>query len=307
MYQNKDKSTLWLTEYNTPYDAYSHGIVKVLFKARTEYQDMMIVETGAYGKALVLDGCWQSSSGDEFMYHEPLVHPAFLMNGHPRNVLILGGGEGACLREALKWKTVERAVMVDLDGEVVAACREHLPEMHRGAFDDARTEIVIGDAYDFIDKHQCKWDVVISDLTDPLEDGPSFKLFTRDYFEKCRRALTKNGVFVLQAGLAGPVEMKIHVRLAATVGSVFASMRHYISQVPTWASPMGFVIGTDQSLQGFDPQPEDVDRILKTNTDNSFRMFDGRALRGLLNPPKYLRDAVAAETRLYTLNAPPNL
>lgn len=296
-----------MTEYNTPCDAYCHGILEVLYKARTRYQDVMIVETGAYGKALVLDGCWQSSTGDEFLYHEPLVHPACLVHGRPRTVLILGGGEGAALREVLKWRTVEKAVMVDLDEEVVQACREYLPEMHQNAFSDPRTQIVIEDAYTFIQKNSRKWDIIISDLTDPLEDGPSYKLFTREYFMSCRNALSREGVFVLQAGLAGPAEMKVHVRLTATVASVFPSMLHYISQVPTWAAPMGFVLGTNRNMKDYDPEPSEVDQILATSTSNVFRMFDGRTLRGLLHPPKYLREAICAEKDIYTLAHPPHV
>ena len=127
------RADVWISEYITPWDIYQHGVNRILASKRTNFQEMQIVETGAYGKALVLDGKWQSCTGDEFLYHEPLVHPAMIAHGNPKRVLILGGGEGATAREVLRWKCVERAVMVDIDGEVVAACREHLPEMHQGA------------------------------------------------------------------------------------------------------------------------------------------------------------------------------
>lgn len=306
MYSDNPPPTLWLTEYNTPHDAYCHGIVEVLYQTTTPFQKLMIVRTGAYGKALVLDGCWQSSTTDEFLYHEPLVHPACVLHGGPQRVLILGGGEGAALREVLKWKTVKKAVLVDLDAAVLEACRSHLPEMHEGAFDDPRSEIIIGDAFDFFENDRRKWDVIISDLTDPLEGGPSYRLFTREYFQKCRDALYPGGCFVLQAGLAGPAEMEIHVRLARTVADAFDQMMHYISPVPTWASPMGFVLGTDLSVHWDDPEPGWTDTILSEKTSGYFRMFDGRSLRGLMNPPKYLRQAIAAEKRVYTLVNPPN-
>jgi spermidine synthase len=87
------RADFWMNEYITPWDYYAHGITNVLAYRKTAFQEMYIVETGAYGRALVLDGKWQSSTGDEFLYHEPLVHPAFLLHGSPRSVLILGGGE----------------------------------------------------------------------------------------------------------------------------------------------------------------------------------------------------------------------
>ena len=302
MHPPQSSPTLWLTEFNTPWDACCHGIVKVLHQARTPFQEMMIVETGAYGKALVLDGCWQASTGDEFLYHEPLVHPACLIQGGPRQVLILGGGDGAALREALKWRTVEQAVLVDLDAQVIDACRRYLPEMHQGAFDDPRVQVKVEEAFSFLRRGDRRWDVIISDLTDPEEQGPSRPLFTREFFQLCRDALTPGGSFLLQAGLAGPPEMDLHVRLAATVAHVFGQMYHFISHIPTWGSPMGFVMGTDRPGAWNDPPPEKVDEILSTSLHGTLKMFDGRTMRALMNPPKYLRDAISRETRIFTLS-----
>ena len=196
----------WMNEYITPWDIYAHGITEVLAHGKTAFQEMYIVRTGAYGKALVLDGKWQSCTGDEFLYHEPLVHPVMLLAGSPKRVLILGGGEGATAREVLRWKTVEHTTMIDIDGEVVEACKKHLPEMHQGCFDDPRLEVVIGDALDFLDNTSATWDVIISDLSDPIEEGPSFKLFTKEYFEKTKAVLSQGGAFVVQAGPVGPGE-----------------------------------------------------------------------------------------------------
>lgn len=305
MFDKHPESAFWLTEYNTPHDAYCHGIVEVLHQQTTDYQQMMIVDGGTYGKALILDGKWQSSTVDEFLYHEPLVHPACVLQGGPRKVLILGGGEGATLREVLKWHTVKEAVMVDLDAEVVKACRRLLPEMHQGAFDDSRAEVVFDDAFEFPARDGRRWDVIVSDLTDPLEDGPSYKLFTRDYFEICKKTLAPGGCFVLQAGVAGPAELGIHVRLARTVATVFRHMFHFVSHVPTWASPMGFVLGTDLEEPISDPDPAAVDRLLAEKTTGRFKMFDGRTMLHLMNPPKYLRQAIEDETRIYTLDDPP--
>lgn len=296
---------LWLTEFITPYDAFCHGVLEVLHREKTAFQDMMIVSSGAYGKALVLDGHWQSCTADEFLYHEPLVHPACLLQGAPERVLILGGGEGAALREVLKWQSVRDAAMVDLDGRVVEACREYLPQMHQGAFDDPRTRVVIADACDFIEQPAPLWDVIISDLTDPVEEGPSAKLFTLEYFRKCHQALAPGGCFVLQAGLAGPVEMDLHVRLIRTVAAVFETSFHYVSHVPSWASPMGFVLGVKKNIDLDDYTPKRVDRLLAQQTTGVLRMFDGCAFQNLVHPPKYLRDAVAHGSTIFTLADPP--
>ncbi|HEY9807893.1 MAG TPA: polyamine aminopropyltransferase [Halomicronema sp.] len=298
------RADIWISEYITPWDIYVHGITRVLAYKKTQYQEMYVVESGAYGKGLVLDGKWQSCTGDEFLYHEPLVHPAMLFHGNPKNVLVLGGGEGATVREILRWKSVEKVAMVDIDGDVVEACREHLPEMHAGAFDDPRTELVIGDALHYLDTTTEKWDVIISDLSDPIESGPSFQLFTKEYFEKAKRVLSPGGFFVVQAGPVSPSELKLHARIVNTLKSLFSNVQSYTSYISTYGSPWGFAIASDQSINTM-PKPEEVDKILAEKTNGGLRMFDGITLLGSLNTPGHLRQAIESETQVYTLAEPP--
>jgi spermidine synthase len=294
----------WMNEYITPWDIYSHGVTQVLAYRKTEFQEMYIVETGAYGKALVLDGKWQSCTGDEFLYHEPLVHPAMIAQGTPRKVLILGGGEGATAREVLRWRTVEQVVMIDIDREVVEACRQYLPEMHQNAFDDPRFHLVIGDALKFLDTTTDQWDVIISDLSDPIESGPSFQLFTKEYFEKARRVLSPQGYFVVQAGPVSPVELNLHARLLNTLNAVFADAASYTSATTTYGRPWGFIVAADQPITR-QPSPEQVDRLLQENTTGGLQMLDGTTMLGLFQLPLHLRKAIAAETQVYSLAEPP--
>ncbi|MBD1807470.1 fused MFS/spermidine synthase [Microcoleus sp. FACHB-SPT15] len=295
---------LWVSEYITPWDMYVHGVTKVLAYKKTAFQEMYIVETGAYGKGLVLDGKWQSCIGDEFLYHEPLVHPAMICHSSPRNVLVLGGGEGATVREILRWKTVEQVMMVDIDGEVVEACREHMPEMHQGAFDDPRTNLVIGDALEVLDTTEQKWDIVISDLSDPIEEGPSFQLFTKEYFEKAQRVLAPGGYFVLQAGPVAPVELTLHARLVNTLKAVFPNVHSYASHTPTYGSPWGFAIGTAEAI-ATQPDPDATNQLLEEKTTGGLRLIDGMSLLGIMQTPAYIRKAIAAETQVYTIKEPP--
>jgi len=294
----------WISEYISPCDIYWHGITRLHAFKRTQFQDMSVVSSEMFGKALVLDGKWQSCTGDEFVYHEPLVHPACIQHGSPRNVLVLGGGEGATVREVLKWHSVEKCVMVDIDGEVVEACREHLPEMHQGAFDDPRTELVIGDALVYLDDHAGQWDIIISDLSDPIEEGPSFKLFTKEYFEKCKRALAPGGYFVVQAGPVAPPLMTMHVKLINTLQHVFPNAMTYCTPTSSYGSPWGFGLASDEPIDTL-PDPAAIDAMLSSKTTHQFRLLDGRAYLALMNPPKYLRDAVEAEKQVYTETAPP--
>ncbi|MGB3692069.1 MAG: fused MFS/spermidine synthase [Spirulinaceae cyanobacterium] len=298
------KADLWIKEYITPWDVYEHGVTKILAYQKTAYQEMYIVETGAYGKALVLDGKWQSCTGDEFLYHEALVQPAAIAHQSPKKVLVLGGGEGATVREVLRWQSIERVLMIDIDAEVVSACQEHLPEMHQNALDDPRVELLIADALEVLDNTAEKWDIIISDLSDPIEEGPSFQLFTKEYFSKIQRVLAPGGYAVIQAGPVAPAEITLHARLVRTLQAVFPHVHSYASHVPTYASPWGFALCSETEI-ATRPDPEAVDQLLQEKTKGGLRLIDGITLLGMLQTPTYIRQAIAQQTQIYTLKEPP--
>ncbi|MFB6276343.1 MAG: polyamine aminopropyltransferase [Halothece sp.] len=298
------KADLWITEYMTPWDVYVHGATEVLAYQKTAFQDMYIVRSGSYGKGLILDGKWQSSTEDEFLYHESLVHPAMIAHQAPKKVLILGGGEGATSREVLRWNTVEKVKMVDIDGEVVEACKQHLPEMHAGAFDDPRHEVVIGDALEVLDNSEQTWDVVISDLSDPIEEGPSFKLFTKEFYEKVNRILAPDGKFVLQAGPVASPYIAIHARLVNTLKTVFSDNVSYTTFVPTYGEPWSLTLSSHTPINTR-PEPAEIDQLLKEKTTGELKLIDGTTYLGLLQTPTYIRRAIAQHQEIYTLSEPP--
>jgi spermidine synthase len=278
----------WIGESFTPDDVWQHRVHRVLARSQSPFQEMLIVESGVYGKALVLDGRWQTCTGDEFLYHEPLVHTPIVMHGHPRRVLIAGGADGGAAREALKWNNVEEILLVDIDGAAVEACREWLPEIHQGSLNDPRVKIEIADAYDLMAGTR-GWDVIIADLTDPIESGPALKLFTPEFFRYCQRALAPGGMFINQAGSMSPPLLEPLARTAKTIASVFRHSVVVTANVPTYGSPWGLVLASDRPLN-LRPDPDQVNREIHRSTSIPFRMFDGQTLLGLLQTPKYVRD-----------------
>jgi spermidine synthase len=295
-----------LAEYFTPSDRLMHRIERVLAVKKTEFQEMQVVVSDTFGRALVLDGTWQSCEADEFIYHESLVHPAMLAcRRPPRRVLILGGGEGATAREVLRWRSVERCVMVDIDGEVVQTCREHLPTMHAGAFDDARLELVIADARGWVVDTTERFDVVISDLSDPIEDGPSFQFFTREYFAEVGQILADGGVFSLQAGPASAIDHSMFARLSATVRAELPHVASLRAWVPSFGAPWGMLLGARHALTAV-TDPAACDARLRELVAGRLRYLDGATLAAASVLPPYLRDAITAETRTYTLASPPH-
>ena len=188
----------------------------------------------------------------------------------------------------MKWNNVEEILLVDIDGAAVEACREWLPEIHQGSLNDPRVKIEIADAYELMAGTR-GWDVIIADLTDPIETGPACKLFTREFFSYCQQALAPGGIFINQAGSMSPPLLEPLTRTAKTIASVFSEIVVVTANVPTYGSPWGLVLASDRPLD-LNPDPETVDREIQRSTSVPFRMFDGRTLLGLLQTPKHVRD-----------------
>ncbi|WP_028109234.1 polyamine aminopropyltransferase [Ferrimonas futtsuensis] len=221
------------------------GMDKVLFRAPTEHQELIIFENERFGRVMALDGIIQTTEADEFIYHEMLTHVPLLAHGSANKVLIIGGGDGGMLREVIKHQGVERVVQVEIDNTVIEMCKEHLPNHSQGAFDDARVEIVIDDGKAFVLNCKEKFDVIISDCTDPI--GPGEALFESDFYKGCKQCLTEGGIFVAQNGVpfmqAGEAETT-YQRLAPYFGD-----RHfYVAAVPTYiGGVMSFAWASDNA------------------------------------------------------------
>jgi len=241
---------------------------------RTKYQEVQIVELEDFGRALVLDGYIQSSEADEFIYHETLVHPAMVAHPGPERVLIIGGGEGATLREVLKHSTVDRAVMVDIDGELVELAKKYLDFMHQGSFNSPRAEVVISDGKDFVRRSKDgSYDVVVLDLTDPYCSELARSLYSREFYRDVRRVLKEDGLMVTQAGNSF-FYPDTYRTVLNNVRNAFPIVREYWSWIPSFSYACNFIVG---SLK-HDPASmtsEEVDRVLRGRGVKT-GIYDGR-------------------------------
>ena len=294
----------WYYEFITPDLVQAERIERVMYQGRTAYQEVFIAEGACFGKCLVLDGKTQSTEVDEFVYHEALVHPGMIAHPDPQEVFVAGGGEGATIREVLAHKSVSKVVMVDIDREVVELCRQHLPAHHRGAFDDPRLELHHTDALKFLEDTQNRYDVVIIDVPDPLEEGPAYLLFTQEFYHLVKDRLKPNGLMVAQSGHTGPAfYQQCFPAVANTIGSVFPAVHTCEAFIPAFASTWGFVMGS----MGPDPTSlsvEEVDRRIAERVTEALRYYDGLTQQGMYKLPKYLRAALSTETRIITRDTP---
>ncbi len=236
----------WHFEYITPTFIQGELVEKVLAEGRTKYQKYVIHDTSIFGRTLVLDDKTQSSSLDEFVYHEALVHPSMITHPNPKSIFIAGGGEGSTAREVLSYGDVENVTMVDLDQEIVELCMKHLPGHHRGAFKDIRLKTIYEDAYTFLEHSEEKFDIAVIDVPDPLENGPAIDLFTREFYSLLSKNMNKAGLVVAQSGPTGPAFMEqCFSAVSNTMASVFPSVNVYEAFIPSFGTTWGFVMGSN--------------------------------------------------------------
>ena len=220
------------TERLAPEDWTQRFIVEeILYRRKTQHQDLVIFRNKLFGRVLALDGVVQTTEGDEFVYHEMLAHVPLLAHGHARRVLVIGGGDGGIAREVLRHPGIERVTQVEIDGEVVEICKEHLPALSAGAFDDPRVELIIDDAARFVRESGERFDVIISDSTDPI--GPGQALYTGDFYAGCRARLNEGGVFVAQNGNVF-TQLDEVATTARRLGPLFADCTFYGAAVATY-------------------------------------------------------------------------
>ncbi|MHC1742553.1 MAG: fused MFS/spermidine synthase [Syntrophobacteraceae bacterium] len=222
----------------------SYACERIVYGGRSSYQEILIVDTLMHGRMLMLDGVVQSCERDEFIYHEMLVHPALFSHERPKSVLVIGGAEGATIREVLRHPSIERVVMVDIDGELVAACRKHLPSWHRGSFDDPRVEIVIDDARAYVTTAEELFDGILVDLSDPDAGSPALLLFTQEFYGLLRKRLAPKGCLALQGEGISPQDLALHARMVNTLRCVFERVHPYMYTLPSFHRPDADILVT---------------------------------------------------------------
>jgi len=206
-------------------------VTRWVVREKSDFQDIAIFETKHFGRVLALDGIVQTTEADEPAYHEMLVHVPLLAHGNVRRVMVVGGGDGGILREILRHPTVEHVREVEIDSDVVELCREHMPSLSDGAYDDPRTELIIGDGLKIMAEMDETYDVIIVDSTDPVSVGEV--LFTQKFYDDCHAHLTPGGILTTQSGvpfLQAQELIDTHERLK----TAFADAAAYLTVVPTY-------------------------------------------------------------------------
>ena len=204
---------------------------KLLYSKQSEFQKVEVFETeSALGRVLTLDDLMMTTEGDEFHYHEMIAHVPMMHHPNPKTVLVIGGGDGGTIREVLKHDTVEKAVLCEIDGLVIEACKEHLPTI-ACELDNPKCEILVEDAIEYIKDKENMFDIVLIDSTDPM--GPGEGLFTEEFYTNVKRSLKKGGIVAAQS--ESPFVNKEEIKkMYNLLKKVFPICSTFTSNIPTY-------------------------------------------------------------------------
>ena len=298
-----EKVINWFWDCVTPNLIQQFSVSAMPYTGKSKYQSIQILDSPAFGRCLILDGKIQCSESDEFIYHEALVHPAMITHPRPEAVFVAGGGEGATLREVLAHKTVKKAVMVDIDKKVPQICQKYLPSLSNGALEDKRVELIYMDAMKYVAETREKFDVMIIDLTEPLEEGPAYLLFTKEFYRDLSKKMKKGGIMSLQAGATSVMIPSTFLAVVNTLQAVFSMVAPYQAEIPSFGGPWGFAVAS-QTLDPRELSSKEVDRRLSSRVSSTLKFYDGPAHPGIFSLPKYLRQQIAEEKRVITKDRP---
>ncbi|MDD4801750.1 MAG: polyamine aminopropyltransferase [Syntrophomonas sp.] len=232
---------LWVTEYQTPSLGFSCRITETLKVEQTQFQHLAVVETEQFGKMLLLDGMVMTTDADEYVYHEMITMIALNSHPHPQKVLIIGGGDGGALREAVNHPLVEKCTLVEIDDRVIEASRQYFPQLSC-SFTDPKAVVVVEDGIKFVRERKNEFDIIIVDSTEPV--GPAVALFSADFYQECFAALKDDGMLVVQS--ESPFFNADVIKSAYKgIKQSFPITKLYLASIPTYPSGLwSFTIGS---------------------------------------------------------------
>ncbi|MFA5536716.1 MAG: polyamine aminopropyltransferase [Bacillota bacterium] len=272
---------LWFSELQTPNLGISCKTMGVLHKEQSEFQDLMVIETEAFGRMLLLDGIIQTTIKDEFVYHEMITHVALNTLKNPKRALVVGGGDGGSIREIVKHSSIEKATLVEIDRRVVEVSKEYLPEISQG-LQDPRVEIIFDDGIKHVAEHKNTYDLIVVDSTDPI--GAAVGLFSKEFYASVYESLTEDGIFVAQTESPFFEEQLIR-RVLNDVKSIFPIGRIFLANIPTYPSGLwSFTLGSKK----YDPEKADESNFAHLST----RYYTPQIHKAAFVLPPFIKDII---------------
>ncbi|MBD3391611.1 MAG: polyamine aminopropyltransferase [Chitinivibrionales bacterium] len=297
----KRKHRRMIHEHLTPHWGFFYSVRKRLYKGRTKYQKIEMVDTPEFGRMLRLDRITQVVEKNEYQYHEPMVHPAMCCHPRPRDILVVGGGDGGILREVVRYRSVRHIDIAEIDEKVIEFSRKYLSRMNRRSFEDRRVTVNVTDGRDFVRQTKGAYDIIIMDMTDPF--GPSKYLYTKEFFRLVKSSLkNKDGIFVMHAD--SPVWRPATFNaIVKTLSSVFPQVQPLYVYIQMYAALWS--IGLSSSSKAVSTTTASlVNRRLRRNGIRGLKVFTGETFDAMRVAYPYVREILNKRSRILTDRRP---
>lgn len=271
----------WLTEQQTENLNLSCRVKEILFREKSSYQDIVVADTCEFGRMLMLDGVFQTSVAEEYIYHEMIVHVPLFSHPNPKKVLVVGGGDGGAVREVVRHAAVESVEMVEIDGMVVDVSKKYLPEISAAILaEHPKLRVNIGDGLARVKAAENYYDVIIVDCSDPI--GPGVGLFTKAFYQDVYRALNPGGLFVQQT--ESPFyHQSLISRIYQDIAELFPLTRLYLANIPLYPGGLhSFTLGS----KIYDP----VQALLPEPLPFTTRYYNGALHRSCFVLPNFVQE-----------------
>lgn len=259
---------------------------KLIASKKSEFQEIEIFENPKFGKILVLDGIIQTTEADEFFYHEMFTHTPIIAHGNVKSVLIIGGGDGGILREVLKHKSVEKAVMIEIDGDVIDLCKTHMPKLNNGAFNDSRADVRVDDGINYVKTTSEKFDLIIVDSTDPTDVGEV--LFTDEFYANAKNCLNDGGVLTTQSGVPFLQDDELK-NIQSKLKKIFKDLTFYTVPVPTYIGSFMCLSFASDNISLKDVTLDEVTKRFNSTNISSLNYYNPKIHVASFAQPEYIK------------------
>lgn len=277
--------TQWIKEKQTPHLILSAEIDEILYSGKSEFQTIEVAHSLEYGNMLVLDGVFQTSEREEYMYHEMIAHVPLYLHPNPKRVLIIGGGDGGVARECVRHESVEEVTMVEIDGMVVDLAKKYLPTISKAMIEkNPKLNVIIGDGIAYMEEAKDYYDVIIVDCSDPI--GPGEGLFTEEFYKNTYKALKKDGLFVQQT--ESPfLHQTLVQKVYGYISQHFLITNLFMTYIPLYPSGMHcFTIGS----KVYDPKKWEPNREIMS----PMKYYNYDLQRAVFALPNFVREYLAS-------------
>lgn len=265
-------------------------VEKVLMPPQhSKFQEIAVFESAKLGRVLIIDGRIQLTTADEFTYHEMMTHLPIMAHGKVKNILVIGGGDGGALRECMKHKGV-KATLVDIDEKIIECSKNFFPTLHAGVWENPNVTTIVGDGIKFVEETPERFDVIIIDSTDPVEEGPSSVLYKPAFYQSCKRCLNPGGILVAQNGHP---QFESYSRVALShMAQVFKHTTVYQFSVPTYLGGLESIGFASDNPDTISISVEELEKRWKATGIDNAKHYTPAYHKAVFVLPKWLQQQV---------------